>query len=237
MFKDPNITPEDALLIVDVQNDFCPGGALPIEGGDQIITVINAWVKRFADHGSQVFSSRDWHPVHHLSFEAEGGQWPPHCIQDTKGAGFHHDLKLPKSATIITKGVRFDQDQNSAFDQTGLKVHLQRKGIRRVFIAGLALDVCVLATAMDARKHGFEVVLIQDATRPVDASNGRKAVETMRAAGVRILEGRQRSDATAPDASMDAESDEADFCLKAPASAEHQRFSDSDIPCDDGRSG
>jgi nicotinamidase/pyrazinamidase len=237
MSKDLNITPDDALLIVDVQNDFCPGGALPIKEGDQIIAVINAWIKDFADHGSPVFSSRDWHPAHHLSFEPEGGKWPPHCLQDTKGAAFHRDLKLPTSVTIVTKGVRFDQDQNSAFDQTGLKVHLRRKGIRRVFIAGLALDVCVLATAMDARKHGFEVVLIQDATRAVDASSGHKALETMRTAGVRILEGRRHVDPTTPDASLKAESEEPDVCLKAPASAEHQRFSDRDIPCDDGRAG
>lgn len=237
MFKDLKITSDDALLIVDVQNDFCPGGALAVEEGDQIIPVINEWIRHFADHGSPVFSSRDWHPAHHLSFGKEGGQWPRHCLQDTKGAAFHHDLELPKSATIVTKGVRFDQDQNSAFDQTGLEVHMQRKGIRRLFIAGLALDVCVLATAMDARKHGFETVLILDATRPVKASSGHKALSTMRAAGVRILEGRQHSDATAPDASMEAESDEPDVCLKAPASAEHQRFNDSDIPCDDGRAG
>ena len=237
MLTDLNITPADALLIVDVQNDFCPGGALPVEEGDQIITVINAWIKNFTDHGSQVLSSRDWHPAHHLSFEEEGGKWPPHCLQDTKGAAFHHDLKLPTAATIVTKGVRFDQDQNSAFDQTGLKVHLQRKGIRRVFIAGLALDVCVLATAMDARKHSFEVVLILDATRPVNASNGHKAIETMRAAGVRLVEGRQHADTTAPDASVEAESDDTEVCLKAPEWAEHQRLSDNDMPCDDGRAG
>ena len=237
MFMGLSITPADALLIVDVQNDFCPGGALAVKESDQIIPVINAWIRHFIDHDSPVFSSRDWHPAHHLSFEQEGGKWPCHCLQDTKGAAFHHDLELPKSATIVTKGVRFDHDQNSAFDQTGLEVHLQRKGIRRLFIAGLALDVCVLATVMDARKHGFETVLILDATRPVNASNGHKALAAMRAGGVRILEGQQRSNMTAPDASVAAESDESEICLKAPASAEHQRFSDSDIPCDDGRSG
>ncbi len=145
-----------------------------------------------------MFTSRDWHPAHHLSFEQEGGRWPPHCIQDTPGAAFHPDLELPKSATVITKGVRFDQDQNSAFDQTGLEVHMQRKGIRRLFIAGLALDVCVLATAVDACRHGFEVVLISDATRPVSASSKREALATMRAAGVHIVNGPQRSDTAKP---------------------------------------
>jgi nicotinamidase/pyrazinamidase len=237
MCNDLDITSDDALLIVDVQNDFCAGGALAVEGGDQIIPLINEWIRNFADHGLPVFSSRDWHPAHHISFEQEGGRWPPHCIQDTPGAAFHHDLELPKSATVITKGVRFDQDQNSAFDQTGLEVHMQRKGIRRLFIAGLALDVCVLATTVDARKHGFEVVLIVGATRPVNSANGREALAIMRASGVRIMEGPQSSDTTEPDVPVEIELHEPEICLKAPEWAEHQRFSDSDIPCDDGRAG
>jgi nicotinamidase/pyrazinamidase len=187
MVQNIHPAPGDALLIVDVQNDFCPGGALPIEEGDQIVAVVNEWIQKFAEYDLPVFASRDWHPKDHLSFEPEGGQWPPHCIQDTPGAGFHEKLNLPASAVIVTKGVRFDQDQNSAFDQTGLGVHLKRKGIRRIFVAGLALDVCVLATTVDARHQGLEVVLIHNATRPVNARGGREALAVMRTAGVVVL--------------------------------------------------
>lgn len=177
----------DALLIVDVQCDFCPGGALPIEEGDQVVPIINEWIQNFIEHRLPVFASRDWHPKDHLSFEPEGGRWPPHCIQDTPGAGFHEGLQLPEMTVVVTKGVRFDQDQNSAFDQTGLADHLQRKGIHRLFVAGLALDVCVLATVVDANKHGLKVVLIADATRPVSARGGLEALAVMRAAGVTVL--------------------------------------------------
>jgi len=189
MVENVHLAPGDALLIVDVQNDFCPGGALPIEAGDQVVPVINEWIQKFREHRLPVFASRDWHPKDHLSFEPEGGRWPPHCIQDTPGADFHTGLQLSDSTVIVTKGVRFDQDQNSAFDQTGLAHHLQRKGIHRLFVAGLALDVCVLATAVDARNHDFEVVLIADATRPVSAPGGLEALAVMRAAGVTVLEG------------------------------------------------
>jgi nicotinamidase/pyrazinamidase len=184
----------DALLIVDVQNDFCPGGALPIDDGDRVVPVVNHWIENFIDQGLPVYASRDWHPKDHPSFATEGGLWPPHCIQDTPGAAFHQDLQLPASAVIVTKGVRFDQDQNSAFDQTGLETHLRRKGIVRLFVAGLALDVCVLATAMDARRAGLEVRLILEGTRPVTASDGAEALTRMQAAGVSVLEGRGEQD-------------------------------------------
>jgi nicotinamidase/pyrazinamidase len=173
-----------------VQNDFCPGGALPIDNGDRVVPVINQWIEGFTKQGLPVYASRDWHPKDHLSFATEGGLWPPHCIQDTPGAAFHWSLRLPLSAVIVTKGVRFDQDQNSAFDQTGLEMHLRRKGIDRLFVAGLALDVCVMATALDARQAGLKVFLIPDGTRPVTASGGAEALDRMQAAGVSVLEGR-----------------------------------------------
>jgi nicotinamidase/pyrazinamidase len=210
MIADFELKTGDALLVVDVQTDFCPGGALPIEDGDRVIPTINEWIRKISKHHLPVFASRDWHPRHHTSFTSEGGQWPPHCIQDTEGAGFHKNLELPESTVVITKGVRFDQDQNSAFDQTGLETHMQRTGIRRLFVAGLALDVCVLATVVDASKMGFEVVLISDATRPVNARNGREALAMMRAAGAIILEGnwdskRNVSDKSAENAAADIE--------------------------------
>ena len=173
----------DALIIVDVQKDFCPGGALPIEDGDKIVLILNRWIGTAIAKGVPVYVSRDWHPVNHLSFKQRGGPWPPHCIQDSDGARFHPGLRVPESVIKVTKGVRFDQDQNSVFDQTGLAEQLRYDGVRRIFVGGLAEDVCVLATVLDGCKEDFEVVLISDATRPVTIAGGEEARRKMRAAG------------------------------------------------------
>ena len=186
--KVPEFEKGDLLLVIDVQKDFCPGGALPIEGGDEVVPVINSLVSAARDAGIPVYASRDWHPRHHVSFEESGGKWPPHCIQDTDGARFHPEFEVPHDAVIVTKGTRFDQDQNSAFDQTGLAEWLHRVDIRRIFVAGLALDVCVLASVLDGCDAGFEMHLVEDATRPVTAEGGREAVDKMRRAGARLLE-------------------------------------------------
>jgi len=178
----------DLLLVVDVQKDFCPGGALAIAGGDEVVPVLNAWLAAARDNGVPRYLSRDWHPKHHPSFEESGGKWPPHCIQDTDGARFHADLDVPHDAVIVTKGTRFDQDQNSAFDQTGLADWLHRQKIKRIFVGGLAQDVCVLATVLDGQNAGFDMQLIASATRPVNAVDGRSAIEKMRRAGAGILE-------------------------------------------------
>lgn len=183
----PQLQKDDALIIVDVQNDFCPGGALPIAHGDDVVAVLNHWIEAATAKPIPVFASRDWHPAGHLSFVEQGGQWPPHCIQDSDGARFHPDLKLPDAAVIVTKGVRFDQDQNSAFDQTGLATELQRRGIKHLWVGGLAEDVCVLATVLDARKAGFDVTLIANATRPVTPEGGKSAREQMQAAGIKTV--------------------------------------------------
>ena len=184
---DDSLKPGDALLIVDVQKDFCPGGALPVEGGDKIVPFINRWITAAVAKGIPVYASRDWHPVGHLIFKEGGGFWPPHCIQDSDGAKFHPDLALPSSTIIVTKGVRFDQDQNSAFDQTGLALQFRKNGIRRLWVAGLAEDVCVLATVIDACREGFEVVLIEKGTRPISLEGGENARRQMQAAGASIL--------------------------------------------------
>ena len=176
----------DALLIVDVQIDFCPGGALPIEQGDAVIPVLNRWIDAAVAANIPIFASRDWHPAHHLSFAESGGQWPVHCLQDDRGAQFHPDLKLPPSAIVVTKGTRVDRDQYSAFDETGLAAELKKRGVTRVWVGGLALDVCVRATALDARRYGFETILIADAARPVTPTGGQHALDEMRAAGVVI---------------------------------------------------
>jgi nicotinamidase/pyrazinamidase len=176
----------DALVIVDVQNDFCPGGALPIERGNDVVPILNRWIAAALVKQVPIYASRDWHPVDHVSFHQHGGQWPTHCIQDSEGASFHPELQLPESVIKITKGVRSDQDQNSIFDAIGLTDQLRGEGIKRLWVGGLAEDVCVLATVLDARGNDFDVVLIQDATRPVSADGGERARGQMREAGVQF---------------------------------------------------
>jgi nicotinamidase/pyrazinamidase len=181
----------DALIIVDVQNDFCPGGALAITDGDQVAGVLNAWIAVALEKHAVIYASRDWHTTEHLSFSAWGGPWPPHCVEDTPGAEFHRQLNLPADVCVITKGDRSDKDQYSAFDETGLAHDLRRRGVRRVWIGGLALDVCVMATALDAVREGFETHVILHACRPVTVEGGRETVKTLRKANVFIDETRE----------------------------------------------
>lgn len=176
----------DALLIVDVQNDFCPGGSLAVPGANAIIPILNEWIEAAQDAGILVFASRDWHPVGHVSFKPHGGPWPVHCVQDTEGAAFHPDLNLTETVIRVSKGTRFDQDAYSAFDNTGLASFLRRYHVRRLWIGGLAEDVCVLHTALDAMAEGFETHLIRSATVPIDAESGRRALERLQASGVAI---------------------------------------------------
>jgi nicotinamidase/pyrazinamidase len=177
----------DALLLIDVQNDFCPSGALPIEEGDHVVPILNRWLRAARRRGIPVYASRDWHPRGHVSFVESGGQWPAHCVQDTKGAEFHADLELPDDVVLVAKGVRFDRDQYSAFEETGLDQRLRRDGVRRLWAGGLALDVCVRATVLDALRAGLEVRVLVNATRPVAAQRGRSALDEMESAGA-ILE-------------------------------------------------
>jgi nicotinamidase/pyrazinamidase len=173
----------DGLLIVDVQVDFCPGGALPIPDGDRVVPVLNEWIADATRAGVPVYASRDWHPEGHPSFESEGGKWPVHCLQDSPGAAFHSDLRLPEEAAKVTKGTRFDQDQYSAFDQTGLAERLRKDRVRRLWVGGLAQDVCVCATVLEARSLGFRVNLIPDASLPVTRAGGLDAIRKMEEAG------------------------------------------------------
>lgn len=176
----------DALLLVDVQNDFCPGGALAIAGGDEVVPVLNDWIDVAVAQGLPVYATRDWHPAGHLSFSEAGGPWPPHCVQDTPGAQYHPELRLPAGTVSVIKGTRFDQDQYSAFDQTGLAQRLRADGVKRLWIGGLALDVCVRASALDALKAGFAVALIPGASRPVSAEAGAATMRELEAAGVQV---------------------------------------------------
>ena len=176
----------DALLLVDVQIDFCPGGNLPVTQGDRIVPVLNRWLAAAAAKGIPVYASRDWHPAGHMSFASRGGQWPDHCLQDSPGAAFHPALELPDDTVVISKGVRFDKDQYSAFDETGLAERLRQDGIERLWIGGLAQDVCVEATAVGGSEAGFNVHVLLEATKPITKEGGERALAAMRAAGVAI---------------------------------------------------
>ncbi len=182
------LEPGDALLLVDVQVDFCPGGALPIPEGHAVVPVLNRWIEAARSRHIPVYASRDWHPRGHPSFRAQGGPWPEHCVQDSEGAGFHPHLRLPADAIVVTKGTRFDHDQNSAFDDTGLAAHLRAGGVRRLFVGGLAGDVCVRATVLDALREGFAVRLLEAGTRAVTVRGGREALVEMLAAGARLAD-------------------------------------------------
>jgi nicotinamidase/pyrazinamidase len=162
----------DALLIVDVQNDFLPGGALAVPRGNEVIEPLNRYIEAFVAAGLPVYATRDWHPAGHCSFKAFGGKWPPHCIAGTPGADFPDALKLPDTTQTVSKGAYYAHEGYSAFEDTNLANRLRMAGCRRVFVAGLATDYCVRATAMDARRLGFEVVILQDAVRAVDERPG-----------------------------------------------------------------
>lgn len=186
----------DALVIVDVQNDFCPGGSLAVADGDQVVPVLNQYIERFSALEAPVFASRDWHPRVTKHFKEHGGMWPPHCVQGTQGADFHPDLRLSPEVTIVSKGTDPNEDAYSCFqaqDAEGMDfaVALGSQGVQRLFVGGLATDYCVMATTLDALREGFEVVLLEDAIRAVDVNpgDGAKALEEMKAggaAGVRL---------------------------------------------------
>jgi nicotinamidase/pyrazinamidase len=176
----------DGLLIIDVQVDFCPGGALPIPDGDRVVPVLNEWLAEAVRRAVPVYASRDWHPLKHPSFRDEGGSWPPHCLQDSPGARFHPDLRLPADTIVVSKGTRFDFDQLSAFHDTGLHDRMRRDGVGRLWLGGLAQDVCVAASAIDAASHAFEVLLIPDGSLPVFPDSAHESLERMRDAGVRM---------------------------------------------------
>jgi len=186
-----------ALVIVDVQNDFCPGGALPVPEGDTIVPILNKYIEKFQKAGLPIYASRDWHPEKTKHFKAFGGLWPPHCVQGTKGAEFHPDLKLPKETTILTKGEDPNEDSYSGFQGrdaagVGLAGLLRQRGVERVFVGGLATDYCVKSTVLDGVREGFKVVLLADAMRGVDLQSGdsdRAIQEMLRAGAGTIVEG------------------------------------------------
>jgi nicotinamidase/pyrazinamidase len=172
-----------------VQRDFLPGGALAVPGGEAVVAPLNAWIGRFAAAGGPVFATRDWHPPDHCSFAAQGGPWPPHCVARSAGATFAPGLQLPQDCRIVSKATRRDRDAYSGFDGTDLADRLRARGVQKVWIGGLATDYCVRATTLDALREGFEAHVLVPAVRAVEvqAGDGRRALEEMRAAGA-ILE-------------------------------------------------
>lgn len=182
-----------ALIIVDVQNDFCPGGALAVAGGDQVVPIVNAYAECFAAAGLPIFASRDWHPPETKHFSQYGGVWPFHCVQNTEGAEFHPDLRLPVGTVVVTKGADPNEDAYSAFqarDEEGklLPDLLADTGVTHVYVGGLATDYCVRATVLDACQQGFSCALLIDAARGVDVNPGdtERAITDMVDAGAEV---------------------------------------------------
>ncbi|MFY9608062.1 MAG: bifunctional nicotinamidase/pyrazinamidase [Blastocatellia bacterium] len=181
---------DSALVLVDIQNDFCPGGALAVEEGDQIVEVVNRLIPCFP----LVISTQDWHPANHISFKAQGGPWPPHCVQGTRGAELHPALNTQTIAHYLRKASSPAKDDYSEFeghDEQGRSLDQVLKGrdVQRIFVVGLATDYCVLATVIDGLKLGFEVFPITDAMRAVNVEreDGAKALRQMSAAGAHLV--------------------------------------------------
>jgi len=177
-----------ALIVVDVQNDFCPGGTLAVPHGDEVVAPLNKLIDEFLERGDPVYKSRDWHPRMTKHFAAYGGTWPVHCIQNTRGAQFHPALRDDPRIKVISKGLG-DVDGYSAFDETQLGSELKTGGVRELVVGGLATDYCVKNTVLDALGRGFKVKAVQDAMRPVELQpgDGERAIEEMRAAGAEIV--------------------------------------------------
>ncbi len=176
-----SLKPDDALLIADIQNDFLPGGALGISGGDDIIPVLKTYLRRFHAKGLPIFLTRDWHPPNHCSFREQGGLWPLHCVAGSSGSLPPLDFEVPASAVIIYKAIDADQEAYSAFQNTALHRHLRAIDVRRLFIGGLATDYCVLNTVTDARTLGYDVCLLMDGIKAVNLQpeDGRRAEQEM----------------------------------------------------------
>ena len=182
------LTGRRALVVVDVQNDFCPGGSLAVERGDEVVAPLNRLIEEFLERGEPVYKSRDWHPAKTKHFADYGGTWPVHCVQNTRGAEFHEDLLDDPRIRVVSKGTG-DEDQYSAFDGTSLADELRAQGITEVWVGGLATDYCVKGTVLDALGEGFKVRALTEAMRAVNLRPGddARAVEEMRRAGAEII--------------------------------------------------
>jgi len=189
-----------ALLIVDVQNDFCPGGALPVPHGDRVVPVLNRYVSDAVEHGMPVYASRDWHPAVTRHFKEYGGEWPPHCVQNTEGGRFHADLQLPSSAIVVSKGQDPDKPGYSALegytdDGKTLLADLRARHVDHLYVGGLATDYCVKQSVLDALAAGLKVTVLRDAIAGIDAQRGDadRAIAEMHEAGAEIEPGAVQS--------------------------------------------
>lgn len=185
-----DISDNSALLLVDIQNDFCPGGALAVSEGDEVVPVVNSLMGKFPF----VAASQDWHPPDHVSFKARGGPWPPHCVAGTSGAELHSDINEAEIDAKLRKAATADKDAYSAFeavDESGrsLDTVLKSKGVRNLYVAGLATDYCVRASVLDGLANGYDVYVITDAVRAVNVNteDGEKALEEMAGKGARLI--------------------------------------------------
>ena len=184
------LAPGDALMIVDLQNDFLPGGSLEVPGANALIPVLNRYIARFHTHRLPVIATRDWHPPDHCSFVQQGGPWPPHCIAGSAGAAFHADLALPAETHIVSKATSRDTDAYSGFSGTGLRDLLQSLHIQRIFVGGVTTEYCVRNTVTDALRLGYAVIVLQDAIQAINRQPGdsRQALDDMIAHGATLTQ-------------------------------------------------
>lgn len=173
-----------ALIVVDMQNDFMPTGTVPVPDADRIVPVLNKYVDIFLSNKLHIFATRDWHPPNHISFKQRGGIWSMHCVKDTIGAEFHNDLKIPRSATIISKATEADKEAYSGFEGTELARKLEQNSIKCVLVGGVATDYCVKNTVLDALRLGFDSILLEDAVKGI--KNGEEAVKEMQGKRAKI---------------------------------------------------
>lgn len=189
-----------ALIVVDLQNDFCPGGSLAVAHGDEVVAPLNKLIREFLDRGEPVYKTRDWHPAQTKHFKAYGGTWPVHCVENTNGAEFHPDLSDDPRVNTISKGIDENADGYSGFDGTNLGELLRDENVEEVWVGGLATDYCVKHTVLDARREGFEVKALADAMRAVNVNpeDGARAIEAMRTAGAEIVGNEKKAAGTGP---------------------------------------
>jgi nicotinamidase/pyrazinamidase len=187
------MTRRSALLLIDVQKDFCPGGALPVPDGDKVVDALNRYIRAAIADGTPIYASRDWHPAVTVHFAKYGGQWPVHCVQNTDGARFHEKLELPAHAIVVTTGEGALEQGYSAFEghtpeAKSLLTDLQQRGIDHLYVGGLATDYCVKHSVLDARKAGLDVTVLGDAIAGVEVKPGdsARAIAEMRDAGARV---------------------------------------------------
>ncbi|SEP19926.1 nicotinamidase [Nitrosovibrio sp. Nv6] len=178
----------DALIIVDVQNDFLPGGSLPVPLGNEVIPGLNRYIAAFLFRQLPIFATRDWHPPDHCSFQQQGGPWPAHCVAQTAGAAFPANLEIPCDTHIISKATSREKDAYSGFFETELNAVLQSTGISRLFIGGLATEYCVLNTVKDALTYRYTTFVLRDAVRGIDVNSSRSALEEMARLGANLID-------------------------------------------------